>query len=316
MKYSVITSFLGSSQDRFHVYNTPRTLEEKFAIASKIKGISAVEVVFPYEANDVAQTKLLMSKYGLAVSAVNVNIKAEPEFKMGGITSSYQSVRDKAIGFMKDGKDFAKAIGADKIQVCPLGDGYEFAFEADYEQNWQWLKDAFGSVADYLPEIGCYIEFKPSETRGTCFLSNASKTILLIKEIGKKGLGVTIDFGHAMYGGTNPAEELSLIHAAGIPFYVHINDNDGKWDWDYFCASKHPIEYLEFLYYLKKYKYDGYLVSDTSPTRTGIISTFETNNEITDRFISIVDNLDIESLRSTEKDYISLWKEVETKLFK
>ncbi len=316
MKYSVITSFLGSSKDRFHDYNEPKTLAEKFEMASRIKGMSAVEVVYPYEANNVAETLALMKKYNLGISAVNVNIKAEPEFKMGGITSSNKKIREKAISFMKEGKAFAKALGVNKIQVCPLGDGYEFAFEADYEQNWTWLKEAFSEVADYLPEILCCIEFKPSETRGTCFLSNASKTVLLIKETGKKNLGVTLDFGHAMYGGTNPAEELSIIHAAGVPYYIHINDNDGKWDWDYFCAAKHPLEYLEFVYYLIKFGYDDYLVSDTSPTRTGIESTFAANNEVTERFVQIAKSLDVESLRSTEKDYMILWNEIENKFFK
>lgn len=78
-----------------------------------------------------------------------------------------------------------------------------------------------------------------------------SKTILLIKEIGRKGIGVTMDYGHAIYGGCNPAEEISLCHSCGIPYYVHINDNDAKWDWDYFCGSKHIVENLEFVYYLK-----------------------------------------------------------------
>ena len=140
--------------------------------------------------------------------------------------------------------------------------------------------------------------------------------MLLIKETGKKNLGVTLDFGHAMYGGTNPAEELSIIHAAGVPYYIHINDNDGKWDWDYFCAAKHPLEYLEFVYYLIKFGYDDYLVSDTSPTRTGIESTFAANNEVTERFVQIAKSLDVESLRSTEKDYMILWNEIENKFFK
>ena len=166
MKYSVITSFLGSSKDRFHDYNEPKTLAEKFEMASRIKGMSAVEVVYPYEANNVEETLALMKKYNLGISAVNVNIKAEPEFKMGGITSSNKKIREKAISFMKEGKAFAKALGVNKIQVCPLGDGYEFAFEADYEQNWIWLKEAFSEVADYLPEILC--------------IDNPANTILLV----------------------------------------------------------------------------------------------------------------------------------------
>lgn len=315
MKYSVISSFLGSSRDRFHEYNKPLTLAEKFEAASQIEGNNAVECVFPYEASDVEETLALMKKYNLGISAVNVNIKAEPEFKMGGITSEDPAVRAKAISFMKKGKEFAKALGTDRIQVCPLGDGYEFGFEADYGKTWQYLIEAFTEAADYLPEITTYIEYKPSETRGKCFLDTAAKTALLIKETGRKNIGVTLDFGHSVYGGNNPAEELSLLHSTGIPYYIHINDNDGKWDWDYFTASKHVIEYLEFVYYLRKFGYDGYLVSDTSPTRTGIRSTFEANVRITEKFIAIADSLSFEEAKKSG-DYMDIWHEVENKLFR
>jgi len=64
---------------------------------------------------------------------------------------------------------------------------------------------------------------------------------------------------------------------AGSPWrlYIHINDNDGRWDWDYFCGTKHFLEYVEFLYYLKKFGYKDYLTSDTSPTRWDVRGTFE-----------------------------------------
>ena len=36
----------------------------------------------------------------------------------------------------------------------------------------------------------------------------------------------------------------------GFPYYIHINDNNAKWDWDYMVASHNFIEYVEFVYYL------------------------------------------------------------------
>ena len=96
-----------------------------------------------------------------------------------------------------------------------------------------------------------------------------------------KELGVTLDFGHVIFGGTNPAEELVILAESGQPYYIHINDNDGKWDWDYFCGTKHLLEYAEFLWYLRRYGYQDYLTSDTSPTRWDIRGTFEANNRLT-----------------------------------
>jgi xylose isomerase len=317
MKFSVISSFLGSSKDRFNEYNEPKTLAEKFEIASKINGIEALECVYPYEVNDPEETKQLMAKYHLAISAINVNVKKEREFVNGGLTSPDPAVRAKAVQFIKDGKDFAEAVGADKVTVCPLGDGYEFAFQADYAENWDRLIETFSAAAEYKPNITMFIEYKPSEIRGTCFLNNASKTALLIKEIGKPGMGITLDYGHSTYGHMNPAEEASLLASINIPFYVHINDNDALWDWDYFCGSKHPIETLEFVYYLKKLGYDDYLTSDTSPTRWDMVKVFETNNRFTSKMDRIVDKMEkdgFEKVRKSE-EYMDVWKFVEEHLF-
>jgi xylose isomerase len=317
MKFSVISSFLGASKDRFNSYNEPKSLAEKFEIASKIEGIEALECVFPYEVNNVEETKALMKKYNLKIAAINVNVKKEREFVNGGLTSSDPEVRAKAVQFIKDGKDFAEAVGADKVTVCPLGDGYEFAFQADYADSWAYLKETFGAAAEYKPNITMYIEYKPSEIRGTCFLDTASKTALLIKEINKTGVGVTIDYGHSTYGKMNPAEELSLLASCNIPFYVHINDNDALWDWDYFCGSKHPIETLEFVYYLKKLGYDDYLTSDTSPTRWDIVKVFETNNRFTTKMSNIIDRMEADGFEEVRKseEYMDVWKFVEEHLF-
>jgi xylose isomerase len=251
VKNAIITSFLSKTKDRFHEYNAVKTLEEKFDMIKRIEGADGVEIVSPYEVLDPETTRRLASERGIQFAAVNANVKAEPEFRDGGLTSPNRDVRKKAVGFIKAAKDFAEAVGADKVTCCPLSDGYEFAFQADYAAAWKHLAESFGEAADYKRQIPLFIECKPSETRGTCYLNNAAKTLLLIKDIGVKELGVTLDFGHSVYGGNNPAEELTLLAESGQPYYIHINDNDAKWDWDYFCGSKHLLEYAEFLYYLK-----------------------------------------------------------------
>ncbi|TXT41925.1 MAG: xylose isomerase [Spirochaetes bacterium] len=162
-----------------------------------------------------------------------------------------------------------------------------------------------------------YIEYKPSETRGTCFLNNAAKTVLLIEQIGLPGLGVTLDFGHSMYGGMNPAEELALLHDSGFPYYVHINDNDAKWDWDYFAGSKHILAYAEFLYYLRKYGYDDYVTSDTSPTRWDIKGMFEINNRLTAKLLARLEEMEKAGFDQVlaKGDYMLTWKFIEEHLF-
>ncbi len=317
LKMAIITGFLSRTKDRFHEYNRPLELEDKFSLMSRIEGYDGVEIVFPYEVSDPAKTRELLDRFDLSIAAVNVNVKAEPEFRDGGLTSGQKEVREKAVRFIKEAKDFAAAAGADKVTCCPLGDGYEFSFQHDYTRTWRYLVEGFAAAGVYRPEIPLFIEYKPSETRGRCFVDSAAKTLCLLNDMQCPQVGVTLDFGHSVYGGENPAEALVLLAESPYRYYIHVNDNDGKWDWDYFCGTKHYLEYVEFLFYLKKYGYSDYLTSDTSPTRWDIRGTFEANSRLTNKIWQHLDRIDTDEFarKMAAGDYLETWKFVEENFF-
>ncbi|MGA2362582.1 MAG: sugar phosphate isomerase/epimerase family protein [Candidatus Aminicenantales bacterium] len=318
VRYGLITSFVGKTKDRFQEYNADLTLEQKMALASKMKGMSGVEVVFPYEVKDGKSLTPLLKKYGLAVAAVNVNVKAEPEFRNGGLSSRDAAVRKKAVQFIKDAKDFSQIVGADKVTCCPLGDGYEFAFQCDYAQMWKYLVETLGEAGDYKKEIPLFIEYKPSEIRGHCFVDTAAKTLCLLNDIGIGQMGVTIDYGHSKYGQENPAEIVSILANSRYPYYIHINDNNGRWDWDYMVASHNFLEYAEFLFYLQEFKYKGFLTSDTSPTRWDIVGTFKANIRMTQKIWDRLLSLDRARFRKLLRagNFLETWKFVEKFIFR
>ncbi len=316
-KHAVITSFLSTTKDRFHEYNSPKTLAERLRMASEIDGISGVEMVFPYEVcDDPAEMKQLLARFSLDISAVNVNVKAEPEFRNGSLTSTDPQVRAKAVEFIRKAKDYAKAVGADKVTCCPLADGYEFNFQYNYGQAWKNLVDTLGEAGSYLREVPLFIEYKPSETRGRCFVDTAAKALLLLSEIGIDEMGVTLDFGHSMYGNENPAEAVSLLAESRFLYYIHINDNNGKWDWDYMVGTHHLLDYLEFLYYLQKHGYDDFMTSDTSPTRWDIKGTFEMNVRLTNKLWALLKRHVAGELDAlvVEGDYLRTWQWIESNL--
>ncbi|MGD2037163.1 MAG: sugar phosphate isomerase/epimerase [Desulfobacterales bacterium] len=317
LKMAIITGFLSQTKDRFHEYNKPLDLDQKFKLMTQIEGYDGVEIVYPYEVSDPQTTRDVLDKYGLKIAAINVNVKAEPEFRNGGLTSPDRGVRDKAVRFIKEAKDFAAAVGADKVTCCPLGDGYEFSFQYDYATTWKYLIETFGEAGTYKTEIPLCIEYKPSETRGHCFVDTAAKALCLLNDIQCKQMGVTLDFGHSMYGNENPAEAVSLLAQSPYRYYIHINDNDGKWDWDYFCGTKHYLEYVEFLYYLKKYGYTDYLTSDTSPTRWDIRGTFEANSRMSNKIWNLLGHIDLDEFEGliAAGDYLQTWKFIEANIF-
>lgn len=315
-QFAIITSFVSKTQDRFHEYNEPKTLEERFQLVAEMEGMSGVECIYPYEVSDAADLKSKLKAYGLTIAAVNVNVKAEPEFRNGGLTSHDPAIRAKAVQFIMDAKDFAVDVGANKVTCCPLGDGYEFAFQNDYARMWRYLVDTFGEAGGYRPEIPLFVEYKPSETRGRCFVDTAAKALCLLNDIGIDQMGITLDYGHSKYGQEHPAEVLSLLAHSRFPYYVHINDNNGKWDWDYMAASHNLLEYAEFLFYLQEYEYADFLTSDTSPTRWDIVGTFEASNRITRKIWTRLESLDRGAFLDLINggDFLRTWQFIESNL--
>lgn len=315
-KHAVISAFLGQTRDRFHQYNEVRDLEAKMELAGQIPGISGIEAVFPYEVNDAPQLTSLLKKNDLSLAAINVNVKAEPEFRDGGLTSTNKAVREKAIRFIREAKDFAGETGANKVTCCPLGDGYEFSFHCNYAGMWKHLIDSLRRAGQHLPEIPLFIEYKPSETRGRCFVDTAAKALVLLNDIGLREMGITVDFGHSVYGHENPAEVVAMLAESRYPYYIHINDNDGRWDWDYMVGTHHLLAYTEFLYYLQEYEYDDFMTSDTSPTRWDVKGTFEVNTRLTNKIWNRLYELDRDTLRSlvSERDYLKTWAFIENEI--
>jgi len=318
VRSALITAFVSRTRDRFHDYNQPLELEERLALVATIEGMSGVEVIFPYETKDPVLFRSLLAKYRLEVAAINVNVKAEPEFRNGGLTSTDAGIRKRAVQFIKDAKDFAQAAGANKVTCCPLGDGYEFAFQCDYAQMWKYLVETFGEAGSYKPEIPLFIEYKPSETRGRCFVDTAAKALCLLNDIGIPRMGVTLDFGHSKYGLENPAEVVALLANSRYPYYVHVNDNNGRWDWDYMTATHNFLEYVEFLFYLQEYGYDDFLTSDTSPTRWDIRGTFEVNTRMSRKIWALLAGLDRKEFKRLIQggDFLKTWQFIEGNIFK
>ena len=74
-KFCVNAGFFGKRRDRFTEYQPDRTLEEKFALISKIQDIEGIELKYPFDLKDVPRAKQLLYDHNLTCSAVNVDIK-------------------------------------------------------------------------------------------------------------------------------------------------------------------------------------------------------------------------------------------------
>ncbi|WP_194775366.1 sugar phosphate isomerase/epimerase family protein [Pararhodonellum marinum] len=292
MKQSIITSFLSKTQDRFSAYHEPTTLRERLELVTQIDGCDGVEVVYPYETGDAAETKAWMEELGLKFAAINANIKKEPQWVGGSISRNDPALRKGAIDIIKGAKDFAKAVGAPLVTCCPLTDGYDNLFQIDYRTSWRNMIDSVAEAADYLPEIPLFIEYKYSETRVHCQLDTCVKSILLLKEVNMPGTGVTIDFGHALYAQENPAQSIAMCGESEVDFYLHTNDNDCRFDWDLVGATRNFLHYAEFLFYAQLYGYDKYYTTDASPRVFEMMPFFDNHSKMSRGIYQLVQSLD------------------------
>ena len=275
IKYSVILAFMGQMKDRFATYHEPRGLAEKLALTAKIEGVHGVEAVYPpdFQGMNPETFQQLLDKNGLGVSSVNVNVKSDPKFHQGALTSPDPGIRAEAVQYLKHGMDWAAELGVNLITVCPLSDGHDYPFEIDYRLAWRWLVECLGEAACYRPEVRVSVEYKQSEPRARVIVPNTGVVLYLCEQIGLDNVGVTVDLGHALYAGETPAQVLSLAADANRLFLVHINDNYRNWDWDLMPATVNYWDWLESLLVLDEIGYDGWLVSDVFPARTDPVET-------------------------------------------
>jgi xylose isomerase len=317
LKHAIITAFLGRLRDRFCEYQEPLTLVQKLERLAAIPGVSGAEVVHPYEVDPPETMKRHLDRLKIEVSAVNVNIKMELAFHNGSLSSPDPAVRRKAVEFIKAAKDYAQALGVGRVTCCPLSDGYDYSFHTHYIRAWERMVDTVREAASHLPEITLLMEYKPSETRVRCLLDSAAKTLILCSDVGLENVGVTLDFGHSVYGGENPAEALAHVVRSGHPYYIHINDNNGKWDWDLMAGTCNLWLYIEFLFYLKEFGYNGWITSDTSPVRQDAVETFAFNVRFTNRIWRWLDRMDRERIRHhlENHEFMPIQKMLESALF-
>jgi len=320
MKQSIITAFLGQTRDRFSEYHKPTELAERLDIVKQIPGVNGVEVVFPYETGgSAAICKSLIEQAGLEFSAINANIKKEPNVVAGALTRPNVDIRRQAIDIIKGAKDFAIEVGAPLVSCCPLSDGWDNLFQVDYPKAWRNMADALAEAADYrAAEMPLFVEYKINETRVNCQLDSCAKTILMLKDVGVPQMGVTVDFGHSLLAKENPAQVLALCEETDTDYYLHTNDNDWFFDWDLVSGSRNFLHTVEFFFWAREFGYDKHFTADASPRIFDMVGFFTENAKMKTAIWDLVGTLDRDKYRKlmAEERYMDLMGLVREEIYR
>lgn len=295
VKYSVFISNVASCCDRYcAAYGRKFSIEEMFERVKSIESIKAVDIVLTEEfKNNLDIVKDCLKKTGLELASVAVDTFANPIFQKGSLSSIDEKIRRQAIDDAKFAVDFAKEMGCKIVTLWPGQDGYDYMFAADYIKERTLFSDALKEICEYDKDITVTLEYKLKEPRTHSYISTVGTTLLMLNEIGCENAGIALDYGHAVLGYENPAESVAICKMYGDRLkHIHINDNYGVWDDDMIVGSVNTITYLEFLYWLKKTDYKGYITFDQFPYREDGRDAVSESAEWMTYLIDIVDKAD------------------------
>ncbi len=312
-KYSVFIFNVASCNDRYcSAYGREFSIEEMFDRVKSIKELSAVDIVMNelFRSNK-QRVKDNIQRTGLRVASVAVDTFANPIYQQGSLSSIDPAIRAQAIQDTKDAIDFAVSVGCNIVTLWPGQDGYDYIFQADYICERQLFQDALSELCDYNPDVTLTLEYKLKVPRTHSYISTLGATLLMINTIGKSNLGVALDYGHAALGYESPAEAVAICKMYGDRLkHIHINDNYRLWDDDMIVGSVHSLEYLEFIYWLRKTGYEGYMTLDQFPFREDGRDAVAESAAWLDAFERIIDRADLAEIDAViaQKDAIKASK--------
>jgi len=274
----------------------------KIVAASKIEGLGGVEVVYPTQVNEKNFNKVRdrCQDTGIKIVSVNPNVWSDGIFSKGAFTSHDPAARKKAVEYGKAAYDMAKEFGSSYMCLWPGEDGFDYPFQDDYEELWNREIEGIGEVARYAKGHRIGIEYKLREPRGRMALDSASTVLLFSRWLGTDNVGIHLDFGHSLLAKENPSESVVKASREGKLFGVHLNDNYGSTDEDMLPQSVHHLETMEFIYHLKKVKYDGWVSFEFNARGEDPIEACSVSVRNLRRLEKAVERLDQKALREAQ----------------
>jgi xylose isomerase len=291
-RLAILTLFMGQTRNRFLQYQQPRTILEILDMAGRTEGCEGVELRYPGDLADPKAVKAALLRNNLGIAAINFASVRPDRWLRGAWSSTRPEERRAAVDDFKRCIDVAREIGAPRITNCPLNDGIDYAFELDFARAYDTAAECYAEIADHDPSFPICIEYKISEPRVRSLLGNAGETAAFCQIVNRDNLGVTLDVGHALFANENASQSAALLAKARRLFYVHLNDNDGRADWDLLPGAVHPWELIEFLWTLERLGYDDWMTFDIVPKEADPVEFFATAARLTRRYETLSRRID------------------------
>ena len=182
-------------------------------------------------------------------------MRYEKQHQRGAFTHPDPQLRREAIELTKEGARWALKLGANELVIWSAFDGYDYHHQVNYTELWSRVVDAFQEICDDFPDVRVSLEFKATDENTRFFaVPSTGAALLLAHHIDRSNFGLTLDIGHMIMAGENPAQSVALVGNAGKLFGVQLNDGHAKLGAEdgLMFGSVHSAMALEFVYWLHK----------------------------------------------------------------
>jgi xylose isomerase len=279
------------------LFQTKESVIDAIEEYKKIKGITHLEFNYPEHFKDYGIEELKKHFGNLKVNGVATRFREA--FSGGEFTNHDEELRLKAVEIGKEAVDVCRRLGGDTVTIWQAYDGFDYPFQLNYERAWNEIVAAIREIADYGKDIKISLEYKPFEPRGTAALDSIGTTLVAIKEIDRKNVGTTLDFCHMLMKHDSPAYAIVQAAHMNALYGLHMNDGDGAMDNGMIFGTVNTSRALEFVYYLKKYHYDGVVFFDTFPVREKVHEEVQANIEMFTAINNAIDAIGMETIEHT-----------------
>eukprot|EP00970_Alexandrium_tamarense_P020326 scaffold15096_cov200-Alexandrium_tamarense.AAC.4 len=278
----VFGSRINSMKDRLDLLDPStqmKTPHDFLRRQATIRGLGCVDFNYPQHFDNfwtAEEAKHALDEVNLVAGAVCLRYPSK--FARGAMNHPDPALRRSAIEMTKDAAKVARILGCNEVVVWSAYDGYDYPFQVNYQEKWEQIVEAFRECCDSYPDIRWSLEFKPTDENTRFFtVPSTGAAMLLVKEIDRPNMGLTLDVGHMLMAGENPGQSISMVgdKLFGIQLndgYTRLASEDGM-----MFGSVHPSLALEAMYQLRQINFQGHFYFDTFPQRTDPVREAEYN---------------------------------------
>lgn len=261
-------------------------------------GLNYVDLNYPEHVVDKSpeEMKKLLDKYNLKLNGVALRFRGD--FINGELGNSNQTIAKKALELCKQASDYCRLVGGTVVTIWLGFDGFDYSFQINYKKVWNQLVKAYQEICDYAPDLKISIEYKPYEERAYAFVDSMGITGMLLHEVNRTNIGVTLDYCHMLMKHENPAFAADIFGSRGQLFGIHANDGYGVADDGLMIGTSTPFKMLELLYYLKKNRFDGVIYFDTFPVIEPAVEEAQMNVQMINHMNNLIDKFGLDYIQS------------------